>query len=185
LYYFSKGTHCNAEVAIYHNQNLLKLYRLPGKYTLYFRRHLLSMARVKVNIPLQAHFTAHIPVRVTDLNYGNHLGNDALLSILHEARMQLLGHFGWSELRIGGASMIMADVAIEYKGEGFYGDVLRIAMAFDEISKYGFDITYHVLNQNDKEVARAKTGMLCFNYQERKLMPLPPEVKAKIETKAG
>jgi acyl-CoA thioester hydrolase len=142
------------------------------------------MARIKVTIPERTHFTATIPVRVTDLNYGNHLGNDALLSILHEARMQLLGHFGWSELQIGGASMIMADVAIEYKGEGFYGDVLTINLAFDDISKYGFDITYHVLNQHGKEVARAKTGMLCFNYSERKLMTLPDEVKAKIETKA-
>ena len=142
------------------------------------------MARIKVTIPQHKHLTATIPVRVTDLNYGNHLGNDALLSILHEARMQLLGHFGWSELQIGGASMIMADVAIEYKGEGFYGDVLSINLAFDDISKYGFDITYHVLNQNGKEVARAKTGMLCFNYTERKLMTLPDEVKAKIETKA-
>ncbi|MBJ6117422.1 thioesterase family protein [Pontibacter sp. BT310] len=142
------------------------------------------MARIKVTIPERTHFTATIPVRVTDLNYGNHLGNDALLSILHEARMQLLGHFGWSELQIGGASMIMADVAIEYKGEGFYGDVLTIHLAFDDISKYGFDITYNVLNQHDKEVARAKTGMLCFNYNERKLMTLPDEVKAKIETKA-
>ncbi|WP_299826303.1 thioesterase family protein [uncultured Pontibacter sp.] len=141
------------------------------------------MARIKVAIPDHIHFTATIPVRVTDLNYGNHLGNDALLSILHEARMQLLGQFGWSELRIGGASMIMADVAIEYKGEGFYGDVLRIKLAFDDISKYGFDITYHVVNQHGKEVARAKTGMLCFDYQNRKLMPLPTEVKAKIETK--
>ena len=143
------------------------------------------MARIKVTIPQHKHLTATIPVRVTDLNYGNHLGNDALLSILHEARMQLLGHFGWSELQIGGASMIMADVAIEYKGEGFYGDVLTIDMAFDDINKYGFDITYHVTNQNGKEVARAKTGMLCFNYTERKLMALPDEVKAKIETKAG
>jgi acyl-CoA thioester hydrolase len=143
------------------------------------------MARIKVTIPQHKHFTAIVQVRITDLNYGNHLGNDALLSILHEARVQLLNHFGWSELQIGGASMIMADVAIEYKGEGFYGDVLTIDLAFDDINKYGFDITYHVTNQNGKEVARAKTGMLCFNYNERKLMALPDEVKAKIETKAG
>ncbi|WP_242926455.1 acyl-CoA thioesterase [Pontibacter vulgaris] len=140
------------------------------------------MARVQVYIPAHSHFTATIPVRITDLNYGNHLGNDALLAILHEARMQLLQNFGYSELDLGGASLIMADVAIVYKGEGFYGDVLSINMAFDDINKYGFDITYHVLNQNGKEVARAKTGMLCFNYKERKLMSLPDEVKAKIET---
>jgi acyl-CoA thioester hydrolase len=142
------------------------------------------MPRIKVAIPAHVSFEAAIPVRITDLNYGAHLGNDALLSILHEARLQLLKHFGYTELDLGGASLIMADVAIEYKGEGFYGDVLTLKLAFDDVHRYGFDITYHVLNQNGKEVARAKTGMLCFNYQERKLMALPDEVKARIETKA-
>lgn len=142
------------------------------------------MPRIKVAIPAHVSFEATIPVRITDLNYGAHLGNDALLSILHEARLQLLQHFGYTELNLGGASLIMADVAIEYKGEGFYGDVLTLRLAFDDVHKYGFDITYHVLNQNGKEVARAKTGMLCFDYQERKLMALPDEVKARIETNA-
>ncbi|MDX5417801.1 MAG: thioesterase family protein [Hymenobacteraceae bacterium] len=142
------------------------------------------MPRIKVAIPAHVSFETAIPIRITDLNYGAHLGNDALLSILHEARLQLLQHFGYTELDLGGASLIMADVAIEYKGEGFYGDVLTLKLAFDDVHKYGFDITYHVLNQKGKEVARAKTGMLCFNYQERKLMALPDEVKARIETKA-
>ncbi|MCC9136525.1 acyl-CoA thioesterase [Pontibacter silvestris] len=142
------------------------------------------MPRVQVDIPDHIHFTACIPVRITDLNYGGHLGNDALLSILHEARVQLLQSFGYSEMDLGGASLIMVDVAIAYKGEAFYNDLLTVKMAFNELSKYGFDITYHVLSQHDKEIARAKTGMLCFNYKERKLMPLPDEVKSKIETKA-
>lgn len=142
------------------------------------------MARIKVTIPEESIFETRVPVRITDLNYGNHLGNDALLSMLHEARMQLLNHFGYSELNLGGASMIMADVAIEYRGEGFYGDTITFKMTFNDIHKYGFDITYHLLNQHNKEIARAKTGMLCFNYKERKLMALPEEVKAKIETKA-
>lgn len=142
------------------------------------------MARVQVNIPAHSHFEAIIPVRITDLNYGAHLGNDALLTILHEARLQLLNHFGYTEMEIGGTSLIMADVVINYKAESFYGDILTIKMAFDDINKYGFDVSYHVLNQNGKEVARAKTGMLCFNNKARKLMSLPGEVKAKIETKA-
>lgn len=142
------------------------------------------MARVKVDIPAHVHFEARLPIRITDLNYGAHLGNDALLSMLHEARLQLLKHFGYDEMNTGGASLIMADVAISYKGEAFYGDTLYIKMAFDELNKYGFDITYHVLNQQGKEVARAKTGMLCFDYKERKLVSLPQEARAKIESNA-
>ena len=116
-------------------------------------------------------------MRITDLNYGAHLGNDALLSLLHEARVQLLAHLGLAEFdtatRLG---FIMADVAIEYKAEAFYGDTLSIEMGLADQHKYGFDLVCWVKNQPGKEVARAKTGMLAFDYTTRKLRPLPPGI---------
>jgi acyl-CoA thioester hydrolase len=143
------------------------------------------MARIKIDLPEKFWFTATIPVRITDLNYGNHLGNDALLSILHEARVQFLNSFGLSELDFAGASLIMADVAIVYKGEGFYGDVLSVEMAATDLHKYGFDLVYKLSTQNGKAIAEAKTGMLCFDYNARKLMALPTQVKADFETKTA
>jgi acyl-CoA thioesterase FadM len=139
------------------------------------------MARVKVSLPVSFGFAVAIPVRITDLNYGAHLGNDALLSILHEARVQFLASLGTTEF--DGASQqgfIMVDVAIEYKGEAFHGDVLHIQLAANDPNKYGFDIVYHVKNQAGKEIARAKTGLLCFDYNTRKLRTLPSELAAKI-----
>lgn len=138
------------------------------------------MPRVKVALPDAFAYTVEIPVRITDLNYGGHLGNDTLLSILHEARVQFLAYFGVAELDAATQlGFIMADVAIEYKGEAFHGDVLRIAMAATDLNKYGFDLVYHVNSQTGKEIARAKTGMLCFNYHTRKLRALPAELAAQ------
>ncbi len=139
------------------------------------------MARVKVELPAVFSFSTAIPVRITDLNYGAHLGNDALLSILHEARLHFLHHAGTVEFdpasKLG---FIMADVAIAYKGEGFYGDVLHIDLAATDLHKYGFDLVYRVQNQTGKPVAHAKTGMLCFDYNTRKLRGLPPELGARL-----
>ena len=139
------------------------------------------MPRVKVSLPASFGFAVTLPVRITDLNYGAHLGNDALLSLLHEARVQFLAHLGTAEFdpatKLG---FIMVDVAIEYKAEAFYGDVLTIRMAANDLNKYGFDLVYLVENQRGREVARAKTGMLCFNYSNRKLRALPPELAAKV-----
>ncbi|WP_375416826.1 thioesterase family protein [uncultured Hymenobacter sp.] len=139
------------------------------------------MARVKVELPATFLLTLEIPVRITDLNYGAHLGNDALLSILHEARVQLLAHLGTAEFdaatKLG---FIMADVAIEYKGEAFYGDVLHLRLGTLDAHKYGFDVVYEVSNQAGKAVARAKTGMLCFDYNIRKLRGLPEELAARV-----
>ena len=139
------------------------------------------MARVKIALPAAFLFATTLPVRITDLNYGGHLGNDALLSILHEARVQFLASVGAQEVdRATQLGFIMADVAIEYKAEAFYGDVLHFEVGANDLNKYGFDIVYLVKNQAGKEVARAKTGMLCFDYNTRKLRGLPPELAARL-----
>ena len=142
------------------------------------------MARVKVALPDTFSFVTEIPVRITDLNYGGHLGNDALLGLLHEARVHFLRSLGLANdydpvTKLG---LIMVDAAVEYKGEAFHGDVLRFDIAAADLSKYGFDVVYHVHNQAGKEVARAKTGMLCFDYNIRKLRLLPEALAAQIVT---
>ena len=139
------------------------------------------MPRVKVHLPEKFLFTVELPIRITDLNYGAHLGNDALLSLLHEARVQFLAHLGQPEFDAAtGLGHIMADVAIEYKGEGFHGDVLRIQMAADDLNKYGFDLVYAVATTTGREIARAKTGMLCFDYNTRQLRLLPEQYAAQL-----
>jgi len=140
------------------------------------------MARVKVVLPDTFSFTTELPVRITDLNYGGHLGNDALLGILHEARVHFLRSMGVPNdydpvTKLG---LIMVDVAVEYKGEAFHGDTLRVQIAAAEPNKYGFDVVYHVHNQAGKEIARAKTGMLCFDYNTRKLRLLPAGLAAQL-----
>ena len=98
------------------------------------------MARIKLTLPASFPFAATIPVRITDLNYGGHVGNDAILSILHEARMQFLRFFDYSELKIEGVSLIMSDVAIEFKAELYYGDVIKAYVTTDGFTRAGFDI---------------------------------------------
>ena len=98
------------------------------------------MARIKIDLPGQFSFSTKIPVRITDINYGGHVGNDSILSLLHEARLKYLTHLGFSELNIAGVGLIMADVGIEFKGESFYGDELTVSMAAGEFSKISFEI---------------------------------------------
>ena len=138
------------------------------------------MARIKIEIPERKIFSTTIPIRITDINYGNHLGNDALISILHEARVQWLASENYTELNAGGTSLIMADLAVEYKGEGFYGDKLTVEIAIGEISKVSFEIFYEITTtRNDKNIliAKAKTGMICFDYETRKIVGMPENFK--------
>ena len=121
-------------------------------------------------------FTARIPVRITDINYGNHVGNDALVSIVHEARMQWLASGKYSELNIGGPGLIMSDLAVEYKKEAYYGDTLTIRLAVAEIQKISFELFYEITTEREGEtffVANAKTGMVCYDYAAKKVAALP------------
>ena len=38
-----------------------------------------------------------IPVRITDINYAGHLGNDSMISIIHEARFRFVQHIGFKD----------------------------------------------------------------------------------------
>jgi acyl-CoA thioester hydrolase len=132
------------------------------------------MPRVKLELPEKINFSCRIPVLIQHVNYGNHLGNDSLVSIIHEARMQWLKSIGCSELNMFGVGLILADLMVEYKAEGFYADLLKIDISIAELSRVGFSIYYKV-STTEKLIAQAKTGMVCFDYDVRKVVSVPTE----------
>jgi acyl-CoA thioesterase FadM len=132
------------------------------------------VSRIKLEMPEKFEFSTKIPVRITDINYGNHLGNDALLSLIHEARVQYLRKINLSELDAGGCGIIMVDSAIIYKSEIHYGDVLTFNIAVNEIINTGCDFYYQVFSgRNSKPAAIAKTGIVFYNYQLKKISAVP------------
>ena len=146
------------------------------------------MARIKIDLPEQFSFSTSIPVRITDLNYGNHVGNDAVLSIIHEARMQFLKSFGYTEMEFSGVGMIMSDVAIEFKNELFYGDSVIASVIVTEFAKFGFDIYYKLEKSSGSKnilVAAAKTGMVCFDYTKKKIVSIPEAAREKLQQTIG
>jgi acyl-CoA thioester hydrolase len=133
------------------------------------------MPRIKLELPEKVDFSCQIPVLIQHVNYGNHLGNDSLVSILHEARMQWLKSKSCNELNVFGVGLILADLIVEYKAEGFYADLLKIDISIAEISRVGFSIYYRV-STAEKLIAQAKTGMICFDYTTRKVVSVPEKL---------
>lgn len=141
------------------------------------------MARIKIDLPATFSFSTTIPVRITDLNYGSHVGNDTVLSIIHEARMQFLAHYGYSEMEFAGVGMIMSDVGIEFKSELFYGDTVIASVTAAAFSKVGFELYYLLEKETAGKkttVAIAKTGMICYDYGRKKIAAVPEEAREKL-----
>lgn len=142
------------------------------------------MARTSIQLPGSFSFTCSIPVRITDINYGGHAGNDAILSIIHEARMQYLHNLGYTEMQFAGTGMIMSDVTIQFKGELFYGDVVIASVTVGDISRIGFELYYLLekMKEGTKQpVAYAKTSMICYDYDMKKIVAIPDEARLKMK----
>jgi len=105
----------------------------------------------------------------TDINYGQHLAHDKLISMLHEARAQFFLHFNMEESNVGGLGIILSDLAICYQAESFHPDTLNIEMALDDASRCGCDMVYRISKDADNTlVATAKTGLVFFDYNNKK-----------------
>ncbi|WVN41097.1 thioesterase family protein [beta proteobacterium MWH-UniP1] len=139
------------------------------------------MARVKIDLPDNFAFSTEIPVYIGHINYGNHLDNAAMLSLVSEARMRFFASMGYSESNVDGVGIIVADAAIQYKAEVFYGDLLRFEMTATDFSRLGCDLLYRVTRVSDStEVARGKTGIVFFDYQERAKANVPQAFAARF-----
>lgn len=143
-----------------------------------------TMARIKIDLPQHFPFNTEIKIRITDLNYGGHVGNDVILGLMHEGRMQFLRYMNIANEveAIGGNGLIQTDAAIVYKAETFYGETLLVEIAVDDFNKYGFDFIYKISKTSSgAEVARGKTGVVCFDYKARKIVALPDSFKQEFQ----
>lgn len=145
------------------------------------------MARIKIELPVNKIAEVNIPVRISDVNYGNHVGNDAFVSLIHEARMQWLKRHNFSELNFAGEALIMSDlaIAIEFKSESFYGDTIKAEIFAGAISRVSFELFYRLSTERDSKqilLAHAKTGMLTYNYKTKKPVSIPAYAKEILLT---
>ena len=142
------------------------------------------MPRIRVELPDRFHFLTRIPVRIYDVNYGGHIGNDSLLRLLQEARMHYLAQWGYTELEVAGVGLIMSDVGVEFKGESHYGDIWDIRMLVTDFTRVGFDWYYQV-DAGPKRIAVAKTGMVCFDYERKRPVQVPEKFVRQVAALPG
>jgi acyl-CoA thioester hydrolase len=143
------------------------------------------MPRTRLELPDGFSFSTDIPVRISDINYGGHVGNDSILALLHEARVRFLGQFGYQELDIGNGGVIMKDVLIEFKKELFYGETIRASVKALEFTTSSFNLYYKLEKESDGEmilVTAARTGMVCYDYKNKKITSLSDDVKVKLSS---
>lgn len=126
-------------------------------------------------------FTTQLAVRVSDINYGGHLGNDRVLSLFHEARVRWLASLGWSELDIEGIGIIQTEATIKYRGQAHLGDLLRCSVQVTDGQRRGFTLGYELTRPADSAViARGSTTLRFFDYTKQALAQVSEETLSRL-----
>jgi len=120
-------------------------------------------------------------IKVRDLNYGAHLSNDALVGILHEARIDFLHQMNCTELDLGdGATgIIMRDLVVNYKAQGYLLDDMVIHSHIGELSTASFRV-FHKIMGTERMIALAETGIVTFRYQDNTIAEVPAAFLSRL-----
>ncbi|MCK7547812.1 thioesterase family protein [Marinobacter koreensis] len=140
------------------------------------------MARIKLSFPDDVFiYETQMPVRITDINGANHLGNDALISMLSEARAQFMVKYGVEETGNKDIGIIVTDLATMYQSESFFPEMLRFEVGLMDFNKYGGDFVFRVTKaESGQPVALAKYGFVFFDYQQREVVPIPEQFRSRF-----
>ncbi|EQM78428.1 thioesterase family protein [Pseudomonas stutzeri] len=140
------------------------------------------MARLTLQFPEdQFCFSTQLTVRITDINAGNHLANDSMISMISEARARFLFAYGIAETSKDGSGIIVTDLATTYKAEAHARDALLFEVGVMDFNPYGGDITFRITRPADGTlIAMAKSGFVFYNYLESRVVRMPVEFEAKF-----
>ena len=139
------------------------------------------MARIQIELPEQLPFSTEITLYLSHMNYGGHLDNALLLTVVSEARARFFQSLGYTELNVEGVGIIVSDAALQYRSEAFHGEVMVVQMGAADFGSKGCDLLWRMTERtSQREVARGKTGIVFFDYAARKIAAVPDAFRARL-----
>lgn len=115
-------------------------------------------------------FSEIIKPRITDINYGGHLGHMEIIGLLHEVRAQFLRKNGLSELEIEGCVLFMKKLSINYTNQAYWDNELQVKMVL-KTDKAKIIFQYEILNLNLNNVtADAEATMVLVDRLSQKII---------------
>ncbi len=145
------------------------------------------MERVQLEFPVADIVHRHaLTVRIGDMNYGRHLGHDAVVTLLHEARAQAIEALGFHEWDVAGMPTVVADLAVQYRGEARWPDALVVETAIPAPQGRGVAVYQRLLRVADERVAAvARVGLVLLDPHTGKPAPIPAALGDALARQRG
>ena len=144
------------------------------------------MPRVRLRRQPHYEFSYKKTLTFRDINYGGHLGNDAVVAIAQEARIALLRQLGGREKDLGDGrtGIIMIDLAVMYSAEGYQFDELEVLSHIGETTDTAFRIFQHFVRGEDT-VATVESGFVGYDYGSHSVERLPAIFLQRVQAWAA
>ena len=121
-----------------------------------------------------------LAVRYSDYDTKGHVNNAVFLTYFEMARAR-----AWIDALDGDADFpfILAEASIQYRSQARIGDPLEIEITTTEIRTKAWVWSYVVRDARDERVvAEGRTVQVAYDYEERRTIPIPPAILAKLPT---
>ncbi|GBF50905.1 thioesterase-like family protein [Leptospira ryugenii] len=142
------------------------------------------MAKVELPLPNRYHFKTEIPIRKTDLWGELHVSFATVLDLVLEAHLQFFQYLGFSVLDIYGRSIIFSNATVTYESELLFGDLVEARVTIENLREKSFELFFHLTKDHGNiSVSRVRISVLFFDYEARRVVPIPQEFLQLIQAK--
>jgi acyl-CoA thioester hydrolase len=81
---------------------------------------------------------------------------------------------------------ILANVTIDFRSEALVNELLEVAVRCEWIGTRSFAFAYEIREKHQRRlVVEAVTVQVCYDYEAKRSVPMPAELRRQIETFEG
>ena len=149
------------------------------------------MARVELTFPDPEVYTEQLVLRTTDMSQAGHLGFDQLVRVVHHVLTRFFDRCGLPMRGAMGISYIVKDLAVVYHGEAYAGDTVEVSLGLGDRGAKSIELFFRVRRMaktalpDGVDVALAKTAVICFDYDTRRAVDFPEDVRKELLHEEG
>jgi acyl-CoA thioesterase FadM len=112
------------------------------------------------------------------------MGNERVLNMANDIREKMFMHLDCMSIlhdTENTQGIVIANHSINYKNEGFLNDEITCQTGITNITECSFDLIFNFIKQDGRTLAVLRSGCVFYNFNLRKIRPLPEDFLDKIK----
>jgi len=124
--------------------------------------------------------------RFRDTDAMGHINNAVYVTYLEVGRQAYWWAIEGPGYDYGRVPFILASVTIDFRSEALLHEVLEVGVRCDWIGTKSFGFSYEIRERSDgRIVVTATSVMVCYDYEKKASLPMPEDLRRKLETFEG